>query len=124
MLLQRFLDAGLLDQEARVDILLTKWDLLRTDGAGAVALPYEVTVKDTVRRRLSGKVARFDFHRVAACPSARPELGEAYGVESLLTGWLAEGGRHWPLGPREPVETLPLREMARYCERGFSEGAA
>ena len=89
-LMRRFLEEKMLQPDSRVDILLTKWDLvlLRSDKDAAAALLAEYA--DLFHNQCAGHVGRFRIHPVAARPHYSSDLRLGYGLDKLIQSWVEE----------------------------------
>lgn len=93
MLMRRCFEEGMLEKDAKVDILLTKWDIvLRRCG--------EEKAEETLRKQsdafntaFRSRVARLRVTPVAARPHFKSTLQPAYGLGDLLRSWVDEPPR-------------------------------
>jgi len=100
MLMRRCFEEGMLENDAKVDILLTKWDIaLRRCG--------EEKAQETLRKQLDAfntafgsRVARLRVTPVAARPHYKSTLQPAYGLGDLLRSWVDEPPRKTQPQPR------------------------
>jgi len=89
MLMRRLFESGLLDSSARVDVLLTKWDLVQL--AGPEIVREALSVADSLfPEKERARVARFRITPVAARPHFLSSLTPGYGLQELLRSWVED----------------------------------
>lgn len=91
--LRRALDSEMLGSQSRVDLLVTKYDLIQalSEPRRAAAEAYTEDAYETMERDFGGSLRALRFEKVAARPDPGSELPDAYGLERLLPIWIAEG---------------------------------
>jgi hypothetical protein len=100
--LRRCLECGVLGASSRVDVVMSKWDLVSTDGH---AVKYWDQIQSQAGRVLGGRVARITFSQIASRPATESALAFGHGTDELLKSWVAEGPRSVAPEPRERSET-------------------
>lgn len=125
MLMRRCLEEKMLDDDARVDILLTKWDIvlarLGEDSADAI-LRSERKAFSSVEKR----VGRLRVTPIAARPHYKSTLKPVYGLDELLHSWIEEPPRKVTpkarllrlAGSWLPFDTFAVREAPGLFARG------
>ncbi|MCI0718250.1 MAG: hypothetical protein L0338_04660 [Acidobacteria bacterium] len=125
MLMRRCFEENMLDSDARVDILLTKWDI-------ALARSGEEKAEEILRRQrevfsaFERRVSRLRVRPIAARPHYKSDLKPGYGLDDLLQCWIEEPPRkvtpqvrRLPLvGLRSPFDWFALHEVAELFVRG------
>ena len=93
MLMRRIFEEGILGIDARVDILLSKWDLVvsRLGDNGSDRLSQEF--QDEFDRRFRRKAGRLRITPVAARPDPGSNLRPAHGMAELFQSWVEEPPR-------------------------------
>jgi hypothetical protein len=126
MLMRRCFEEKMLDRDAKVDVLLTKWDLVLARVGGERAA--EILESQTnAFREFEKAVGRLRMIPVAARPHYRSALQPAYGLVNLLQSWTEEPSRkttpqerRLPLAKlRIPFDQFALREAAHLFARNL-----
>jgi hypothetical protein len=118
MLMRRCFEEKMLDPDAKVDILLTKWDLVLARSGEKRA----EEILGSAREAFSAfekRVGRLRVTAIAARPHYRSALKPGYGLDDLLRCWMEEPPRkvtpqtrRLPLGTLQvPFDTFALREV-------------
>ncbi len=118
MLLRQCLDSKMLGPQTLVDIVFTKWDIIkaksRTDDK---LIKFINEVQDNkFRPFLSERIERYRFARVAAEPDPRlrSELKPGYGVPKLFRRWINEAPKSRIIKPKIDVKEKIERQIDRY----------
>lgn len=111
-LLRRCFETGMLGKKSFVNILFTKYDLLKEsqDADQKKYLDY-ITVR--LQNRYKQKSARFLFHYIAARPKHESSLQFAYGLNEIFPSWVEETPI-FERGPSMIFEIEPKTEMERF----------
>lgn len=107
LLMRRCFEQNMLKPMVRVDVLLTKWDLVlsRLSESGATALLKEY--RQLFVKAWGPHVGRLNLVPIAARPHYKSTLPVAYGLEELLQRWLEEPALQLqPVKRRIPVPRL------------------
>jgi hypothetical protein len=126
MLMRRCFEEEMLEKDAKVDILLTKWDIaLRRCG--------EEKAQETLRQQsdafntaFGSRVARLRVTPIAARPHYKSTLQPAYGLGDLLRSWVDEPPRKSQpqlrllrlAPPHNRFDAFALREAPEFFEGG------
>jgi len=109
MLMRRCLEERMFEVDAKIDILLTKWDIALArcgEEKAQDALKAQIDAFDSM---LGTQVARLRIAAVAARPHYKSPLQPAYGLSDLLRSWVDEAPRKSQLHARllrlVPVKT-------------------
>jgi Double-GTPase 2 len=86
MLLRNCLETEMLHKKSMVDVLITKWDLVEASSERDEVIAFVNHVEGEVRNRLSGRVGRLRFARVAA-QAVDDSLPLGYGLSELFPDW-------------------------------------
>jgi Double-GTPase 2 len=119
LLMRRCLEERMLDPDARVDILLTKWDIV-LGRSGEEKAEEILRSQREAFRTFETRVGRLRVTPIAARPHYKSVLKPGYGLDNLLQCWseepprkLSPQARRLPLAAlRIPFETFALREAA------------
>jgi hypothetical protein len=119
MLMRRLFESNLLDSTTRVDILLTKWDLVLSAGGQLVdqTLALAEALFPEADRK---KVARFRLTPVAARPHYQSSLAAGFGLSTLFQSWVEDV----PMKLRTNTHDLPATPSARSFDRFGLRGGA
>jgi hypothetical protein len=90
ILMRRLYQFGVLDASARVDVLLTKWDVVMSVGGEALAAETLDLAERLFPDRDRAKVRRLRITPVAARPHYRSSLEPAFNLENLFRNWVEE----------------------------------
>lgn len=93
MLMRRCFEEGMLEQTAKVDILLTKWDLVLGRGGEDGAQKIIEQQRNAFNTAFGRRVARLRVTPVAARPHYKSTLQPAFGLGELLRSWVDESPR-------------------------------
>jgi hypothetical protein len=118
MLMRRFFELRYLRDDARVDILLTKWDLVLASGGEGLCTEIHSSATDFFQQQCAGRVRRLRIRPIAARPHYLSAIGLAFGLSDLLQTWVEEIPRHLETQPRRlpvPVLHRPFDRFA-LCE--------
>ena len=115
-LLRNCLDAGMLNSDAAVDVLVTKWDLVEKSTAKKEVEEFAGHVEQSILRLFSDRVKRIRVARVAAHPfdSALPF---GFGLPELCKAWVEHSAASGPMGESQQPDELGLSEFDRYLSR-------
>jgi hypothetical protein len=109
MLMRRCFEETMLGSDARVDVLLTKWDIVLArcgeEEAGKLLDFHRRTFADQFGHR----VARLRVVPIAARPHYKSPLQAAYGITDLLRCWVEEPPRQLEVRMR----LLPVPKLSR-----------
>jgi hypothetical protein len=94
LLLRRCLEQRMFEPDARVDVLLTKWDIaIARCGDEEKAAKILSAEREEIKRQLDGKIGRLRIESVASRPHFRSRLTPAYGLSEFLRSWVEEPPR-------------------------------
>jgi Double-GTPase 2 len=93
MLMRRCFEEGMLEPDAKVDILLSKWDIALRRCGEENAQETLKQQRDTFDTAFGSRVARLRVTPVAARPHYRSTLQPAYGLSELFRSWVDEPPR-------------------------------
>jgi hypothetical protein len=121
MLMRRFFEEGMFESDAKIDILITKWDMvLAICGVEEAAKILKVQQKTYVEY-LGPKIARLRVKAIAARPGYQSPLKPGFGLDDLLRSWVDEPPRKLEAKPRLlPIPTLET-EFDRFAVREAPE---
>jgi hypothetical protein len=105
MLMRRCFEEQMLEPDARIDVLLTKWDIVLTRCGETKSQEILQLYERTFTDRFLAKVARLRVLPIAARPHYRSSLQPAYGLSELLQSWVDDPPRK--LAPRIKTWFLP-----------------
>lgn len=120
-LLRRFLQEKLIDSGSRIDVLVSKWDVVPSSESSKRVLDFEPRVRATLIDSVGRSVACLRFHQIAARPEPASGLDEGFGVEALLKQWFQDGNRNWVSREDDLIARQGGREMSRYRDRRLSQ---
>lgn len=118
MLLRNTLDCDMLAEEAHVDVLFTKWDILGQSPDREDTEKFATHIQDEVKRRFAHRVGSLAFWQVAA-HATEGNVPIAHGLEDLFRTWVERNtgmARRRPCSAPEPVEAC---EYDRYALRSL-----
>lgn len=116
MLLRSLLDSGMLGKQSLVDVLFTKYDLIRADTDNQT-LDFLAYIEQELRKKFSGRLARIRFYRVAARPIRMGDMETAYGLEEAFPSWVEETAQHNHQRGVLFTDSNTGREFDRYLTR-------
>jgi hypothetical protein len=114
MLMRRCFEEKMFDPDAKVDVLLTKWDLVLAR-LGEEKAAEILQAEQGVFRAFENGIGRLRLIPVAARPHYKSSLQPAYGLGNLLQSWAQEPPRKsTPQERRLPFTRLqiPFDEFA------------
>jgi GTPase SAR1 family protein len=119
LLFRRCLEERMFDVDARVDVLLTKWDIaIARCGSEEKAMDVLRTMRDEIAKQLNGRVGRLRIESVASRPHFKSKLKPAYGLTEFFRSWVNEPPRRFE--PR--LTKFPSVNSDRMFDRfGFRE---
>jgi hypothetical protein len=125
MLMRRCFEEQMFESDAKIDILLTKWDIALMLCGQEKAQDILNLQRDDFEKHFGARVARLRVTPVAARPHYKSPLPPAYGLDDLLRSWvdepprkLAPQNRLLPLAPLDTgFDTFALRETPELFER-------
>jgi len=120
-LLRRACDAGMLACSARVDVVVSKWDVIDAlEPRARIATSSALDVMALrLREDFGARLAMLRFARAAASPAPSSTLPFGYGLAALLPAWVEESGLA-VLSPDEPPPPALHREIDRFRVRAPS----
>jgi hypothetical protein len=124
MLMRRCVEEGMFEEDAKIDILLTKWDIALARCGEEKAQDILKMQRDAFNATFGAQIARLTITPVAARPHYKSPLQPAYGLSNLLRSWVDEPPRksqpHARLLRLIPVKTgydaFALREAPELFE--------
>ena len=126
MLMRRVLEEEILGLESKVDILLSKWDLVLSRQGGDKSEKLLQGLREEFERRFMKRVGRLRVLSIAARPDPGSALPPAYGMEDLFRSWVEEPPARVQRRFRRsvvPVANLPFDTFAvRQAPDLFEEG--
>jgi hypothetical protein len=93
MLMRRCFEEEMIESDAKIDILLTKWDIALCLCGEHKAQEILMSQRDAFVRGFGSRVARLRVAAVAARPHYKSPLPPAYGLGDLLRSWVDEPPR-------------------------------
>ncbi|HXJ37628.1 MAG TPA: hypothetical protein VNH18_00045 [Bryobacteraceae bacterium] len=90
MLMRRLSQSGLLTSTMRIDVLLTKWDLILLAGGHQLAAETDELAQALFPAQYREKVKRLRITPVAARPDHRSSLEPEFGLKGLFRDWIEE----------------------------------
>jgi hypothetical protein len=128
LLFRRCLEEQMFEPDAKVDVLLTKWDIaIARCGTQSKAQDVLKAARDAITKQMDGKVARLRIEAVASRPHYRSKLNPAYGLIDFFHSWVEEPPRRSQPGvqkfPRVNVDGMFDRFAFRELPEMF-EGPA
>jgi hypothetical protein len=94
LLFRRCLEEQMFEPDAKVDVLLTKWDIaIARCGTESKAQDVLKAARDEISKQMEGKVARLRIEAIAARPHYRSKLKTAYGLVDFFRSWVEEPPR-------------------------------
>lgn len=118
LLLRSLLEADALSSHCRLDIVISKWDLVVADASAETVKSFVTQMKDALTA-LAGE-RRIQFHEVAARPTTE-RLPFAHGLPTLFRGWLEPFTRNDSRTIYLPRLNERAREISRYAHSVASE---
>lgn len=124
MLMRRCFEERMLERDAKIDILLTKWDIALRRCGEEKAREIVRQQREAFNTAFGGRVARLRVTPVAARPHYRSALPPAYGLGELLRSWVDEPPRRaqpqrrlFRVAPvNNPYDAFALREAPELFE--------
>ncbi len=105
LLLKTFVDGGLLGCDSRVDVLISKYDIVKLRCEDPKILRFIDTFKKEIETDFSKSFKQLRIYEIAARPSPETEeIGLGYGLEKLIPNWVESNSEH---GHNEYVEYKP-----------------
>lgn len=108
------LDAGVLPPSARVQLLLTKWDLVAASPEKGPAESIWDDLACQVNKRCNAVGVPFTALRTSARPGTSPDVPAAFGLTSLLQAWLPEQIARHAVATSQPSRATNAREIDRF----------
>jgi len=90
MLVRRLLEEDLLQKHSRLDVLITKWDLIVGTPDGSLETDLESFVEPFFSHRYADKLARVRVAKISARPASGSRLPPAYNVDPLFRSWVSD----------------------------------
>ena len=88
-LLKTFLDGGLLDSTSRVDVLISKYDIVKIKCEDLKILSFLDDFKKDIELQFSKLFKQLRIYEIAARPNPETEeIGLGYGLEKLIPNWI------------------------------------
>lgn len=116
-LLRSCLDAQMLGKFSLVDVLFTKWDLLRNRVDEGPTEAYIASLETRIQNRFASRVGRLRFFRVAVRPVGGSGLPFAYGLSDVFPAWVEDTGASAVSRDETVDEPLCIGEFDRYLLR-------
>jgi hypothetical protein len=113
-LLRSCLDAEMLGAHSYVDVLFTKWDLIRPKMEEHRIKDFLEGIQTQFKDRFAGRVARLRFFRIAARPTEDPPLPFAYNLEKFFPSWVEDSPRRNYFKSEFSYDLDSLREIERF----------
>jgi len=91
-ILRRLIDEKLLGTASFVDVLFTKWDLIKDAGESEREKAKEMArrIRAGFNDKFSDDVERLRFFQVAARPEPGSDIEQGYGIEDLFRSWIED----------------------------------
>jgi hypothetical protein len=121
-LLRSFLDSGMLGKSSLVDVLFSKWDLVKSSEDEVEVKRFVKYVLLEIKRRFGARLGGLRFH----CVAARPEndiLPFAFGVERIFPGWVEKVSERRHVSAYRSVASGGAREFDRFFHRQLRLGS-
>ena len=103
-LLASCIEVGLLGRHSRVQIVVTKWDILSTGPLAETQMTFAREKSTLLQRRHADRLGGITHFEVAARPEVSSGVEQPLGLEELLRAWAAAPT---PARVQEPVVTPP-----------------
>lgn len=114
-LLRRCIETNMLGKSSYIDILFSKMDILESSSERTRALSFIEEIKSEITERFVSSLGRLRFITIAARPTEKRELGEAYGFNDFLPTWIEESPFIRPImSSLQPVLPQNARMFARF----------
>jgi hypothetical protein len=107
------IDAEMLTTRSYINVLFTKYDLLKPHLEEAGVKEFLTHVVDEFRRRFENRVSRLRFFDVAARPSSGA-LPKAYGLEALIRCWVEDSPFQAQIRHFKPSQNSFLTQFDRF----------
>ena len=122
MLMRRCFEAGLLGGDARVDVLLTKWDLVVSRIGDELATETLKNYRELFLSKFGVKADRLRVLPVAARPHYSSPLPLGFGLDGLIRSWADELPTKWePVCPYIPVPARLGRSIDLFAIRNQTD---
>ena len=112
MLFRRCIEAGMLVEYSFVDVLFTKYDLIKNDNE-AENLAFLEDIKLNFKENFEKRIGRLDFYTVAARPE-RTNVPLFYGLDDIFPNWVEKSPFIGCTRPRPVVDFDSKRQFDRY----------
>jgi hypothetical protein len=84
-LIQRGLDEGVFGKKTKMQILLSKWDILADD----TSFDFDVIIKDPILKKFENRLGLLQFSKIASRPETSiGSIPVGFGIHELLTDWI------------------------------------
>jgi hypothetical protein len=94
LLVRRCLEEDMFQPDARIDVLLTKWDIaIARCGGEQKAQEFLKAQQDEISKQWDGKVGRLRIEPIAARPHYKSKLAPAHGMSEFIRSWVDEPPR-------------------------------
>jgi hypothetical protein len=90
LLMRRCFEQNMLKANARVDVLLTKWDIVLKQTSQADANKLLSDFKGLVEKEWGAKLGRLNIQQIAARPHYSSNLPLCYGLDQVFSRWVEE----------------------------------
>jgi len=87
MFLRSCLDGGMLNPDAAVDVLITKWDLIEANASNGEIIGFAESLESAILRQFGSRLIRLHVARIAAHPF-ESELPLGFGLNNLFHLWV------------------------------------
>jgi hypothetical protein len=94
LLIRRCLEENMFDRDAKVDVLLTKWDIaIARCGGEEKASEFLKVQQEQIAKQWDGKIGQLRIEAVAARPHYKSHLKHGFGLTPFLRSWVDEPPR-------------------------------
>lgn len=87
-ILRGLIDSQMLDAEANIQIVFSRWDLLLKKENHEAHLEFINSIKEEIRRKFSNSHNNIRFYEIASRPKEKNVLNFGYGLEKILPDWI------------------------------------
>jgi hypothetical protein len=105
LLVRRCLEQNMFQPDARIDVLLTKWDIaIARCGGAQKADEFLKAQRDEISQQWEGKVGRIRIEPIASRPHYKSKLAPAHGLSEFIRSWADEPPRKFdPKNVKFPI---------------------
>jgi len=113
MLMRRCFEQNMIRTNARVDVLLTKWDIVLKQSSQNVADQFLKEYKNLFNKEWGAKLGRLNVLPIAARPHYKSTLTPCYGLTEILHRWVEE----WPVKLQSARINITVHGLTRMIDK-------